>query len=133
MSEDDLKRAVIDMAYLFGCVVAHFRPARMKGPDGQDRWVTPVEADGKGWPDLVIVGTRVLFRELKSATGPATPEQKAWIARLELAGLDVGVWRPKDLTSGLIERELRAICVRKYASITGRENSVRKSRPAWMK
>lgn len=50
-----------------------------------------------GWPDLVIVGDNgVLFRELKSKVGRVSKEQRMWMQAMELAGLDVGVWRPED-------------------------------------
>jgi hypothetical protein len=106
MTEDQLQEAVIDLAHLLGLRVAHFRPARI-GPPGRERWVTPVEADGKGFPDLVIAGgSEVIFPELKSDTGRLSPEQKLWQAAL---GSRFRVWRPADLQSGRIESELRAI------------------------
>lgn len=109
MVEDDLLTAVLGLARLLGLHVAHFRPARA------DRgWRTAVQADGKGYPDLTIVGPGgVLFRELKSATGRPSPEQRMWAAKLESAGANFAVWRPADLRSGRIERELRALRVRK--------------------
>jgi hypothetical protein len=108
MTEDDLLRTVLDLARLLGHHVAHFRPART------DRgWRTAVQADGKGYPDLTIVGPGgVLFRELKSATGRSSREQLAWAAKLESAGADFAVWRPADLRSGRINAELRALRVR---------------------
>lgn len=110
MTEDDLLRAVLDMARLLGLMTAHFRPAQVRDKDGTQRWVTAVQGDGKGYPDLTIVGPGgVMFRELKSEKGPCSSEQKVWIGRLETAGADVGVWRPADLRSGRIERELRAL------------------------
>lgn len=109
MSEDDLLTTVLDMARLFGLKAAHFRPAKTQ----TGRWVTAVQGDGKGYPDLTIAGAGgVLFRELKSDRGPATPEQKKWISVLVDAGADVAVWRPADLRSGRIERELRALRTR---------------------
>jgi hypothetical protein len=105
MSEDDLLRTVLDMARLFGVLAAHFRPALSQS----GRWHTAVQGDGKGYPDLTLVGTRQLIRELKSERGVLTPEQRRWMAAMTEAGLDVAVWRPQDLRSGAIERELRAI------------------------
>ena len=59
--------------------------------------MTPVGADGAGWPDLVLVAPdRILFRELKSATGKLSPAQEAWGTRLTGVGCDWGVWRPAD-------------------------------------
>lgn len=50
-----------------------------------------------GFPDLVIVGHNgVLYRELKSAVGRISSDQKFWIAALSEAGQDVDVWRPAD-------------------------------------
>lgn len=63
----------------------------------------------KGWLDRVIVGAHVAFRELKTERGRLSSEQLDVIARLEAAGADVGVWRPSDLLSGRIDRELDAV------------------------
>lgn len=60
-----------------------------------------------GWPDLVLVGGRVIFRELKSATGDLRPEQRDWRDLLHAAAADWAIWRPIDLESGRIEAELR--------------------------
>lgn len=61
MSEDELKSNVLDMCQELRLRVAHFRPART-----EHGWRTPVEGDGAGFSELVIVGTEVLWRELKS-------------------------------------------------------------------
>jgi len=64
----------------------------------------------KGWPDWTIRGPRgVLFRELKSQRGRVEPEQQEWLDALTAAGADAGVWRPEDLLSERIQRELTAI------------------------
>lgn len=108
MTEDDLLRTVLDMAHRFGHMTAHFRPAQSK----TGRWLTAVQGDGKGYPDVTIVGAGgVLFRELKAAKGYLKPEQKKWLSALEEAGADAGVWKPADLQSGRIEAELRALRV----------------------
>lgn len=72
-----------------------------------------------GWPDSVIVGSRVLYRELKSERGALTPEQRDVGQRLTDAGQDWAVWRPSQLLSGEIGRQL--------ASITGRQIAL----PLW--
>jgi hypothetical protein len=62
-----------------------------------------------GFPDLVLVfGSRILWRELKSQTGRLRPEQQAWLDDLEAAGADTGIWRPIDWLDGTVERELTA-------------------------
>jgi hypothetical protein len=105
MSEDDLLRTVLDMAQRLGVRAAHFRPAKTdKG------WRTPVQGDGKGFPDVVLAGAGgLLFRELKSDRGALSPEQRAWLSTLLGADADADVWRPTDLTGGRIEAEIRAL------------------------
>jgi hypothetical protein len=64
-----------------------------------------------GFPDLFLCGThRAAFRELKKQDGRSSPEQTTWKYRLLAAGQDYDVWRPKDLESGRIERELDLLC-----------------------
>ena len=63
-----------------------------------------------GFPDLVLVSTRqgrILFRELKTDKGRVSPDQRKWIDGLTAAGGDAGVWRPEDLRSGRVTRELK--------------------------
>jgi hypothetical protein len=103
-----LKPAVLDLCALLHLTVAHFRPALRA--DGT--WRTPVEGDAEGFLDIVVVGTRVLWRELKTVGKKPTPAQLKWIARLKDAGQDVDVWTGEDLQSGRIERELKAIAGR---------------------
>jgi hypothetical protein len=65
----------------------------------------------KGYPDLILHGThRLAFRELKSQTGRMRPDQTLWMYRQVGEGLDWGLWRPKDLKSGRIDRELAVLC-----------------------
>lgn len=104
MSEDALLTNVLQLARLLRLRTVHQRPARV-----EDGWRTAVSGDGKGWPDLVIVGRALIVRELKSSAGKVRPEQVAWIAALQAAGVDVDVWRPEDWRSGRIERELKAL------------------------
>lgn len=63
-----------------------------------------------GWPDWVIVGPRgILFRELKSENGQCSREQRMVADKLRGAGQDWDVWRPSDLMSGIIAKELEGI------------------------
>lgn len=61
----------------------------------------------RGLPDDILIGRRrVLWRELKSESGALTPDQRRVGSRLLLAGQDWGVWRPRDLASGIIASQL---------------------------
>lgn len=105
MTEADLQKAVIETARLFGYRVAHFRPAQTsKG------WRTPVAADGKGFPDLVLAHPgqrRLIFAELKSDTGRLSGEQLEWLGVLggiadTAAQVDVHVWKPDDWPEAIV-------------------------------
>lgn len=64
----------------------------------------------RGFPDLVLVHTtaqRVLWVELKTERGRLTTEQESWLEGLRAAGQDVRLWRPAQLLSGEIEKELK--------------------------
>jgi hypothetical protein len=102
MSEAELQECVIATAHLFGWRVAHFRAAQTK-----HGWRTPVAADGKGFPDCVLVRDRVIFAELKAERGRTSPEQLDWLAALANANAEQYVWRPSDWASGEIEAALR--------------------------
>ena len=64
----------------------------------------------RGFCDLVICGLGgVAFRELKTQRGKVSREQQVWLDALAAAGADAGTWRPADLLSGRIARELAAL------------------------
>jgi hypothetical protein len=68
----------------------------------------PIKDLGPGFPDLVLVGTIVLFVELKTDGGVMSTRQRVWRSAIE--GTTNGyhqLWRPADLASGVIERILR--------------------------
>lgn len=103
MTEAQLQQAVIELARVLGWRVAHFRPAQTARG-----WRTPVEADGKGFPDLVMVrGERLVFVELKSERGRTSDDQQAWLDAFFAAGHEVYVWDPSWWSKGLIEQALR--------------------------
>jgi hypothetical protein len=97
-TERDFQRAVIDYARRLGWRVAHFRTS----PTQSGGWATAVQADGAGFPDLVLVRReRLLFVELKGKAGRVSPAQAEWLAALErvdddAAGVGVYVWKPAD-------------------------------------
>lgn len=89
-SEADFQRWTIDYAEWHGWAVFHTYDSRRSNP---------------GWPDLVLVRDRVLFRELKTNSGRLSVEQAACLNRLTAAGADAKVWRPRDRRS--VEQELQ--------------------------
>lgn len=93
-SEAAFQQRVIDLAHQHGWLVASFRPARVLR-NGVEKYETPVGADGRGWPDLVLVRDRVIFAELKSDKGPLRPDQEKWGEWLDDADAEYWVWRPK--------------------------------------
>ncbi len=60
-----------------------------------------------GFPDSVIIGKRILFRELKSEAGRLSRAQIRAGRRIVDAGGNYKVWRPLHLVSGQIAIELR--------------------------
>jgi hypothetical protein len=94
MTEAQLQSAVVALCKLYGLKWHHQRYSI---------------GSGAGWPDLTIAGRKLLHRELKRETGHPTEAQLAWIHVLRHAGADADVWRPSDLASGRIQKELEAI------------------------
>lgn len=106
VTEKGFQQAVIDLAHLHGWRVAHFRPAMTK----RGSWVTAVQGDGAGFPDLILVRERVIFAELKVKTGKLKPAQAQWIVQLQQAGAEVYMWRPenwKEIEATLKRKERR--------------------------
>lgn len=104
-----------DMCLRFGLKVAHF-PKVPITRGARTYWLSPAQWDGKGWLDLFIVdphGGGVLVREAKGEKESLTAEQREWLSWLSACGLDADVWRPVDLRSGRIERELKALTARR--------------------
>lgn len=99
MSEKDFQRQVIDLAHIFGWLVAHFRASQNK----YGRWSTAVQADGAGFPDLVLVKDRVIWVELKAEGGKLSPEQEKWRDALLSAKQEWYCWTPKDLDIEIME------------------------------
>jgi hypothetical protein len=93
MLERDWQNQVISIAHIFKWRVAHFRALKTK-----HGWKTPVQADGAGFPDLVLVRERVVWAELKrdDRGSKLRPDQVVWQQCLELAGCEFYVWRPSD-------------------------------------
>lgn len=91
--EKDFQQQIIELAQLYGWKVAHFRHAWSK--DGK-RCHTPVQADGKGFPDLCMVKrVRIIFAEVKGDNGKMSAEQEEWLKKLYYVA-ETYLWRPHD-------------------------------------
>jgi hypothetical protein len=100
MTEEEFLRQVLKLARLCGWRSYHPRPGRTAAG-----WRTPVQGDGSGFPDVILLrGDRCLVAELKTDSRSPTPEQRAWLAAFNAAGIVAAVWRPRDWRH--IEREL---------------------------
>lgn len=100
MTEDELLQCCRDLAKVLGLYVYHARDSRRSE---------------KGWPDLAVIGRRLLLAELKTETGKRTPEQTDVASRLVAAGQLYRLWRPSDWLDGKIRRDLEQL-----AATTGR-------------
>ena len=82
MLEKDWQAQVIETARLLG--YRHFHTYRStRSPEG--------------FPDLVLVGRRVIFVELKREKTQPTDRQKHWLTMLHNAGAEVYLARPRHL------------------------------------
>lgn len=95
-SEDEFQTAVLQLAEYSQYEIRYHNPDSRRSQ--------------AGFPDLVLISSarrRALFRELKKEDGRVRPKQKVVLAAMTAAGLDAAVWRPSDLASGRIAKELR--------------------------
>lgn len=92
ISEAAFTAQVIELAQWQGWRVFHARAARTaKG------WRTPVQGDGVGFPDLLLIrGPQCVVTELKAERGRLTREQIDWLAAFAGAGLETHVWKPSQ-------------------------------------
>ena len=96
LSEDQFQQQVIDLAHFHQYDVTYHNPDSRRSQ--------------AGFPDLVLISSsrgRALFRELKTEDGRVRPKQQSVLLAMVAAGLDADVWRPQDLKSGRIVKDLR--------------------------
>ncbi|MFD8978718.1 VRR-NUC domain-containing protein [Streptomyces sp. NPDC059564] len=86
MNEEQFRRHVRQLAQLRGWTLAyHTHNSRRSDA---------------GWPDEVYghpAAGRTVFIELKTDTGLIRPAQKQWLRHLAGCGLEVALWRLRDL------------------------------------
>ena len=84
MTEAELKRAVLRLAYAHGWLVYHVPATNVRG------------SQGRGYPDLTLArGGKVLWLELKQERGVLREEQLRWSDQLPPG--QYYVIRPRDL------------------------------------
>lgn len=113
MSEKQLDAHVRQIINDLGLATLAFHPPDGVSPKCPNCGATRKRANGRyrrGYPDWTILGPRgLLFRELKRQDKKPDLYQQAWLEGLRSRGCDADVWRPEDLHSGRIARELGAI------------------------
>lgn len=83
ITEKAFQSKVVDLARLTGWHVFHPYDMRRSEP---------------GWPDLTLVrGPRLVFAELKTATGKLSSPQIAVLGMLQRTAAEVYIWRPADM------------------------------------
>lgn len=90
MTEKEFMALVVEMARALGWRVYHTHDSRRSAP---------------GFPDLCLVRDRIVYLELKTATGKVSHDQADWIAAITAAGGTALVVRPTDIDA--IEHALR--------------------------
>lgn len=104
VTENQLLEAVLSLAKLYNWRTLHIRPART-----EKGWRSPVQGDGKGFPDLLLLkDNRMLVVELKAARGKLTKDQDEWLEAFYWADAEIDTWRPADWTSGKILATLKS-------------------------
>lgn len=91
VTERAFQAQVISMAKMLGWMVYHTHDSRRSEP---------------GFPDLVLVRERIIYAELKTDKGRQSPEQLIWLSKLNQAGAETYLWRPRDWDE--IEKRLKS-------------------------
>lgn len=82
LTEKAFTQMVIDLAHYLGWMSYHTHDSRHSEP---------------GFPDLCMIKDgRIVFAELKTETGKATPQQEHWLKELSKCNTEVYLWRPSD-------------------------------------
>ena len=82
MTEKSFQASVIRVARTLGWLVYHTFDSRRSA---------------SGFPDLVLVRDRILYRELKVGKNKLSPTQKLWRDSIRDAGGDWAEWRDTDM------------------------------------
>jgi len=101
MTGKQLQDAAVQVAHAKGYIAAHFSPARVR-----DSFITNYAYDSKGWPDLVLVGRKVVAVEVKGKGDSLSEAQRYWLSAFQRAGIETLVLTEKAWRDGELERLL---------------------------
>lgn len=99
MSEVELQEHIRQLCDDLGLAIQHYEESRRC-------WL-------HGWPDLEIIGNRIIYRELKTEWATLRPNQRLVGSKIIRAGGNWAVWRPRDLVAGIVSRQLGEIALAK--------------------
>lgn len=107
MTETELEDTARQLAESLGFMTFHPQKSlRHDSRSGKTYHLTSYKGN-KGFPDWVYAREgKVLFVEYKMEGKYPDPDQRKWLAALGDYGR---LWRPSDLSSGVIERTLRSL------------------------
>lgn len=84
-----------------------FRPVRVPGRGGGDRWIMAAYGDSDGVPDLLLWrGPRLIWREVKVGASQPDPTERQAKRLAELSRVrrfESGIWRPDREMPDIIE------------------------------
>ena len=93
--------AAVEVARQRGYMAAHFAPARVR-----DSFITNYAYDSKGFPDLILVGRKMVAVEVKGDGDSMTPAQHDWLDAFSEAGIETLVLTSKGWLAGELEKLL---------------------------
>lgn len=97
-----IQEAAIELGRARKYMVLHI--TSVKDARGYHR--TPVSGDGKGFPDLLFVGRKVVAVEVKGDGDKLKPEQEVWLEQFEQAGVETLLLTSKAYRAGALEELL---------------------------
>lgn len=98
MSGKQIQDGAVEVARRHGYICAHFRPA-----PSRSGFITPYSYDSKGFPDLMLVGRKVIAVEVKGDGDRLRPEQERWLEGFAAAGIETLVLTAKGYREGALE------------------------------
>lgn len=102
MNGKQIQDAAVKVARMKGFIVAHFTNVQ----DARGYYRTSFAYDAKGFPDLVLLGWKLVVVECKGDGDSIRPDQRKWLAGFEQAGIETLVLTSKLWKAGALEELL---------------------------